>query len=257
MILLFTSNNEASKNIAMKLVEEQGFEPDGEDKWRRGPHILLETRAKSVLEVPTDFETECIIVLSTHKSKIKEKVMTAHYPGNWDRADMGGEARTLNMADAGRLKLILREMKKEADAIGWRCGLEADHHGPTGKVPIIFAEIGSTEEEWKDKKAASAMARALSRGIEADGRFDCFLAFGGGHYPRPFEKEAFEGELAVSHIAPKYAIDSIDEGMFAQAVGKNVGKVVKVLMLKDETNAAQKDKVRGFAEKFGLKFELI
>ena len=257
MILLFTSQNPASRNIALKLIGEQGFAPAGEGRWQKGAHALIETNAPSVLEVPTDFETDCIIVLSTHKSKVREKIMTAHYPGNWSKADMGGSPRTLNVADPSRLKIIFREMKKEADRIGWKCGLEADHHGPNGSVPMIFVEIGSTEEEWQDLGAASAMAAALARALELGGKCDCFLAFGGGHYPKAFEKLLLEGELGISHIAPKYAIDQIDEEMFAQALAKCKDKVVKVLVLKDETNAAQKAKIAALAAKHSLEVELI
>lgn len=257
MMILFTPKNDASRNIAMKLVTEQGFVPEGTGRWKRGAHTLIDTGAPTVLDVPMGFETDCIIVLSTHRSKIKEKVMTAHYPGNWDKADMGGQGRTLNIADPSRLKLILREMRKEADAIGWRCGLEADHHGPTGHVPIIFVEIGSGEEEWADLSAASALAKALSRAIDMDGRFDSFLAVGGGHYPRAFEEMAFDGPLAIGHILPKYSIDSVDDAMFVQAVTRTTDKVVKVVVLKDETNAAQKEKIRKLAERHGIPMEMI
>ncbi len=58
-------------------------------------------------------------------------------------------------------------------------------------------------------------------------------------------------------MAPKYAIDSMDEGMFTQAVLKNVGDVKRVLILKDETNGAQKEKVKSFAKSMGLEAELV
>ena len=256
MIIIFTSNNSASKNIAQMLVSEQGFESVEENKWRRGDHTLVDTKAPTVLDVPIEFDTDCIIVLSTHKSKIKEKIFTAHYPGNWSKADLGGKERTLNVASPSRLKILLQEMKKETDKIGWKCGLETDHHGPTGKVPIIFAEIGSGEEEWNDLEAASGMARAISRAIERNERYESFFAVGGGHYPKAFEKMVLEGDLAIGHILPKYSIDDIDEEMFAQAIEKSVDKVVKVIMLK-EANVAQKEKIAALAKKHGIALEMI
>jgi D-aminoacyl-tRNA deacylase len=271
MLLLFTSRNTASRNIAMKLIEEQGFLPDGPDRWKRGTHALLDTRAPTVLDVPADpediapgdrgrdprdFKMDCIIVLSTHKSRVREKIFTAHYPGNWSKAEMGGKERTLNVASPSRLKALFQEMKREADKIGWKCGLEADHHGPTGKIPIIFAEIGSTEEEWNDVEAAAAMARAISRAIERSEKYDSFMAVGGGHYPKQFEKLVLEGDLAIGHILPKYSIDGIDEDVFAQAIEKTTDKVVKVILLK-EANLAQKEKIAILAKKHGLPLEMI
>ncbi|HSB47825.1 MAG TPA: D-aminoacyl-tRNA deacylase [Candidatus Bilamarchaeum sp.] len=257
MILLFTSNNPASRNIADRLVSEQGFAPAGPGRWEKGSHALIETGAPSVLEVPMDYETDCLIVLSTHRSKIKEKIFTAHYPGNWDGNDLGGERRTLNTAFPSRLKILLQEMKREADRIGWKCGLEADHHGPTGKAPIIFVEIGSGEEEWNDIAAASAMAAAVSRALGRNERYDSFFAIGGGHYPKAFEKMAFGGPLAIGHILPKYSIDSLDADTFRQAVEKSVDKVVKVVVLKDETNLAQKEKIRKLAAEHSLEVEMV
>jgi D-aminoacyl-tRNA deacylase len=257
MIFLFTKHNVASANIARALIEEHGFEGSGEGEWRHGPIRLIDTGAPSVLEVPCDYNTDLLVVLSTHRSKIKEKVMTAHFPGNWGEAEMGGESRTLNVAAPGRLKLILQEIGKEAGRIGWNTMLEADHHGPTGNVPMIFAEIGSGEEEWADREAASAMARALMSAAGREGRFEAFFGVGGGHYPRAFTKMVLEGPMAVGHIAPKYVIDKMDEDLFRQAIEKSTDPIGKVIIMKDETNQAQKEKMAALAGKTGLVIETI
>lgn len=259
MIILFTSNNIASLNIAKKLIANHGFKKsvDKDNEWTKGEMKLIDTKAATVLDVPIDFETDYILVLSTHKSKINEKVMTAHFPGNWSDAEMGGNAKTLNIAAGSRLKILLQEIKKQADRIGWNTSLEADHHGPTGKVPIIFAEIGSGEEEWCDENAAEAMANAIMASFSSHETYETFFGVGGGHYPRAFTKLILEGELAVGHIAPKYVIDVMDEDMFKQAIEKNVENISKVLIVKEETNAVQKEKIKNFATKYGIKYELI
>ncbi len=265
MIILYTSENVASKNIAEKLVAEHGFARNdgsgtarqGMEEWVCGDIRLIDTKAPSVLEVPADFDTDYVIVLSTHRSKIPEKIMTAHIPGNWGNADMGGSPRTLVPSPASRLKILMQEIKREADRIGWKSSLEADHHGPTGSTPMIFAEIGSGEAEWADNGAASAMARAIMASVRRDERFQTVLGIGGGHYPRLFTRLVLEGDVAVSHIAPKYVIDQIDEGMFRQAVQRSVEKVSKVVVAKDETNAGQKSRVSGFAERAGIPCEFI
>ncbi|MEW6036196.1 MAG: D-aminoacyl-tRNA deacylase [Candidatus Micrarchaeota archaeon] len=257
MIILFTSENIASLNIAGKLIERHGFAEQAKDEWIAGGVRLIDTHAPSVLEVPTGFQTDCLLVLSTHKSRTHEKVMTAHMPGNWGDAGMGGSPRTLNMAPASRLKTLFREIKKQADRIGWGASLEADHHGPTCGVPIMFAEIGSSEEEWGDDTAAAAMADAVAAALPKHETFETVFGVGGGHCPRELTKLVLESELAVGHIAPKYAIDLLDDEMFSQAIERNVEKVSRVLVVKDQANLAQKEKIRKLAEGHGIALELI
>ena len=259
MILLFTSNNVASAGIAKKLVAGHGFAPVGENEWRCGETRLIDTKAPSVLEVPCDLDTDCLIVLSTHKSKTAGKMLTAHVPGNWAKAEMGGEPNTLNIAPASVLKNLVIALKKEADAIGWPLSMEADHHGPTGNTPIIFVEIGSTENEWGNEEAAEAVARAVVSAIESKKRYETVLGVGGGHYAKRFLELELEKEngIALGHMAPKYVLDGLDEKMFRQAVEKNVERISKVIILKDETSRPQKDKIGKFAQTMGIKCEIV
>ncbi|MFH0737401.1 MAG: D-aminoacyl-tRNA deacylase [Candidatus Micrarchaeota archaeon] len=256
MIILFTKKNLASANIARALIDGHGFDGQGEGVWRNGDLLLKETDAPTVLEVPTDFDTDCLLVLSTHRSKNPGRALTAHVPGNWGDAQMGGEPRTLNTAPASRLKILIQELKKEADAIGWTASLEADHHGPTCQVPIMFVEIGNGEAEWTDGKAAEAVAEAVMASAKRNERFDTVFGVGGGHYPRHFSKLAIESETAVGHMAPKYVIDSLDEEMFSQAIRKNVEKVSRVLVVKDETSAPHREKIKDLAGRFAIEVEI-
>jgi len=272
MIILFTSENVAGAGIAAKLVAKHGFRHAGENElvrgggrlrgnvWLREGVHLIDTKAPTVLEVPTDFETDCLLVLSTHRSKIPGRMLTAHVPGNWAGAEMGGKPRTLNTAPASRLKVLLQELKKEGDRIGWPVSLEADHHGPTCRTPILFVEIGNGETEWRDEKATEAVANAVARFLERDAKketYETVFGVGGGHYPKTFTRLALESQVAVGHILPKYAIDALDAEMFGQAIAKNVEKLSRVLIAKEETNAAQKEKVRKLAEGAGIAVELV
>jgi len=259
MILLFTRHNAASANIAKMLVAKHGFEAAGDGRWKRGDTELVDTGAPTVLEVPADFQTDCLIVLSSHRSKTPGNVLTAHVPGNWAHADMGGKPKTLNVAAAGKLKILLQELKGEGDRIGWPVTLEADHHGPTCDVPILFVEIGNGEMEWANADAAEAVANAVVKFLERDAKgetFEAVFGVGGGHYSK-FTKVVLETGLAVGHIAPKYVLDELDEEMFRQAIGRNVENVAKVLVLKDETNVNQRQKIKEMASGLGLAVEEI
>ncbi len=184
MIILFTKNNLASANIAKKLIEGHGFEkskanaPGDEagspaettlgqaamEVWEREGVMLIDTNAPTVLDVPTDFDTDCLIILSTHKSKTPGQMLTAHVPGNWDKAEMGGEPKTLNIAHGLMLKRLIRALDTEnrKQKLDWPVCLEADHHGPTCEVPILFVEIGNNEEQWADELAAQVVADAVA-----------------------------------------------------------------------------------------------
>jgi len=141
--------------------------------------------------------------------------------------------------------------------LDWPLFIEADHHGPTCNVPIMFVEIGSTEEEWNNEQAAEVVAKAVSEFLKKDEKFKSVLGIGGGHYSREFTKLLLETELAVGHVAPKYAIDQLDESVFMQAIEKNVEKIEKVIILKKETNSSQKKKIIELVEKCGLTYELL
>lgn len=275
MIILFTRRNVASANIAKKLIVGHGFAASGAvpDEWERDGVRLIDTNAPTVLDVPTDYDTELILVLSTHKSRTPGRMLTAHVPGNWGEAKMGGEPKTLNTAHGTMLKRLIQglDAANRKRNLGWPVSLEADHHGPTCDVPILFVEIGNDEGQWGDERAAEVVAEAVAEAVfgktqntepetslaAGGGKPETVFGVGGGHYQRDFTKLILETDYAIGHMAPKYAIDAMDEGMFRQAIEKNVGKVAKVLILKDETNSAQKEKIKSFAAKFGLETGLI
>ncbi|MGB9719579.1 MAG: D-aminoacyl-tRNA deacylase [Candidatus Anstonellales archaeon] len=254
-IIVFSSRNVASKNIAEHLVR-LGFKKIGESEWKYKNIRLLDTRADSILNVPTDFEEDYMIVLSTHKSEMSLPTLTVHITGNWDSADFGGEPRTLNIAYAGKMLQILRYLKKygqELEKSGWQVCYEVDHHGPTCKKPIMFVEIGSTEKEWRNKEAGKAVAKAVFDAMNKDEEQEfCFFGVGGGHYAPKFTKLALEKNMAFGHILPKYRADSIAEDTFRQAIEKNVERLKAIVLDWKGLNKEQRDRVVKLAEKFGI-----
>ena len=255
-VLLFTSSNAASLNIAEKLIASHGFGETGKNLWEKNGVRLIDTKAPTVLDVPTGFDADYLLVLSTHKSKSGEKMLTAHFPGNWGDAKFGGEPRTLNTAYGSRIKILVQELSK-ANKTGWPVYMEADHHGPTCGVPVIFVEIGSTEEEWNDENAAAVVAEAVDRSLERNEKYESSLCIGGGHYAMEFTKMLLDTEYAVGHIAPKYILDDIDFDVFRQAVEKNVEKINKVFLLKKSANRKHKRKISGFCTELNLEYTEI
>jgi len=254
-VIVFSSKNVASKNIAEHLAG-LGFEKKGENERQYKKIRMVDSKVDSILDVPTDFEEDYIIVLSTHKSEMSLPTLTVHTPGNWDSADFGGEPRTLNTTYASKMLQILKGLKKhgsELEKNGWQISYEVDHHGPTCKKPIMFVEIGSAEKEWENEGAGMTVAKAVFDAINKNQEEEfCYLGVGGGHYAPKFTKLALEKNMAFGHMLPKYRADSIAEDTFKQALEKNVEKLKALVLDWKGLNKEQRDKILSLAEKFSV-----
>ena len=246
--IVYSVNNLASKNIAQTLIENFSL---------TGLAELVETKS-NILEVPTDFETDLIIVPSTHKSESNMKSLTVHAPGNWCNADFGGQSRTLNNANASKMKEILLSIDSQARglSLGWQVCLEVDHHGPTCKAPIMFVEIGSTEKEWANSQAAQILAQAIFDGLKNRKAHKCIFGVGGGHYAPLFSKiELNPDSPAMGHMLPKYRVDEVEYETFLQGITKTVEKTECVLIDWKGLTREQRDKIIGFCERAGIQWE--
>ncbi len=239
MKIIYSSKNIASLNIANAL-DELGIP-------------VIDSDADRITEVPCYGQD--ILVLSTHKSKIKEKIFTVHTTGNWNTAELGGKERTLSYADGSLVKKLLCQLEK--NNLGWKVSLEADHHGPTCDHAVTFIEIGSTLEEWGDKDASQEVAKAIVNVLDDVEEYDCYFGVGGGHYPKTFNNIVLSSSKSIGHIAPKYVLDDLDYDMFVQAVEKNISEILGVKIIKKETNSSQKKKIIDFCSKYGVEHYFV
>lgn len=135
--------------------------------------------------------------------------------------------------------------------------LEATHHGPYLQKPAMFIAIGSSEEQWANKgygkMIADTIMRTLSKPIKT---YKTVIAIGGGHYPREFNKVLIRTNLAIGHICPKYALESLTKTMLIQAVERNVEKV-DIILLDWKGLGEHKDRITSMIEKSGLKSERL
>ncbi len=246
--IICSTTNPASLNIARALTENFSL---------NGVAELVQTK-NSVLEVPCDFQTDYLIVPSTHKSESKMRSLTVHAPGNWANADLGGEARTLNTVYASKMKEILLSMKRQVSdlSLDWNVCLEVDHHGPTCPLPIMFVEIGSGEQEWEDKQAGEICAEAIVEGIKSEKKYKCIFGVGGGHYAPLFSKLELDPDAsAFGHMLPKYKVDEVDYETFLQGIEKTVEKTESVLIDWKGLDAKQREKIISFCERAGIPWE--
>lgn len=155
-----------------------------------------------------------LIFASRHKSESGKPALTAHATGNFGKAEYGGSERELSFVNADTMRNIFLRML-ESPPMGYAVSLEQTHHGPTGFVtPMCFVELGSSEAQWKDEKAAGFLADCILQGAESKEKAEKACGFGGGHYSQLFTR--LEREFAFGHMCPKYSLPLMDENLAKQ-----------------------------------------
>jgi len=218
------------KEALLKLVD---FKDSG-DKFDEHPILVADELALVTIKEELIYAdhvdgllgADLAIFASRHESTSKLPSLLVHVPGNWtSRADAGGRPRTLCRAKASSLKealIELERMRRELGLEGWLCGVEATHHGPfLERTPALFVEVGSSEAEWLNEKAAEAAARAIIKAASSNSRYKSLIGLGGPHYAPKFTKLLLETPWAVSYIAPKYVLEELDAELIMQAVVKS------------------------------------
>jgi len=169
------------------------------------------------------------VFLSRHRSKMEEPTLTVHPIGNYGAAEFGGKPRTLIPAAPRSMAHLLRLIKKhlQTTELQYHVCYEVTHHGPYLNIPTLFAEVGSTEHQWRQKKPAEIIATSLLELLSAyhyeqdfPNDIPVLLGIGGGHYAPRFTDVVFERNVAFGHMIPSYQIDAgtIDTEMIEKAM---------------------------------------
>ena len=202
-----------------------------------------------------------IIFASRHKSEKKEKTLSIHAPGNWKDADVGGEPEKICPTSAQFQKQffeILHENVKKYELNDYKVTLECTHHGPLIDKPCVFVEIGSTDFEWNDRRAAFVMAKTIKETIDKyqeNPYREIAIGIGGPHYCPNFNKIQLNSNVALSHIIPEYALPLTEE-MLKQAITKTEEEVdFAVLDWKGLGNAEQRQQVLDTLDKMYIQYK--
>jgi len=169
-------------------------------------HIFAENLDKEI-------DADLFIFATTHKSSAGVKALTVHAPGNWGKAELGGRDGELCIAAAPMIKEGLRQLNKTVSDrnLDFDVIQEATHHGPYSEKPCMFIEIGSSEEDYKNKEAGQVVAAAIMSTIKNhDNTAVPALGIGGLHHAPNFKEIQLETNIAVGHICPKYMLGDLD-----------------------------------------------
>jgi D-aminoacyl-tRNA deacylase len=209
-----------------------------------------------------------VIILSRHRASSGILSLTVHYTGNPSgEALYGGRPRKLAMSIPSLGSSLLYGIYDVArsSSIGsmFNVTYEATHHGPTeNSVPVVFAEIGSSEKEWILGEAHDAWAITIDRVIA--NRIECSsigIGIGGNHYPSRFTELTIEKRVCMGHMIPRYILKGLSRDESVDLVKQALrASSERIEIIYIEEKAAQAEKLRAIekvASEFSLKVEYL
>ncbi len=202
-----------------------------------------------------------IIFASKHQSEKKEKTLSIHAPGNWRRAELGGTSEKICKTSALFQKQMFEKLKINADKYhlqDYKVTLECTHHGPLIEKPCVFIEIGSTENEWKNRKPGFVIAttiRDIIKDFKENPYHEVAFGIGGPHYCPNFNKIQLNSNIALSHILPQYVLP-LSEGMMHEALEKTQeGIDFALLDWKGLGNSEQRKQITDILDKLHINYK--
>jgi D-aminoacyl-tRNA deacylase len=262
MRLIVTSKKDiAGSNIYKELSKNYGFTPSGEFEGSpvyKKKNILLISTEKSQLEaehLDKSFSPEYYVFASRHRSISGKRTLTVHTPGNFTHeAKLGGRPRELAISapDPSKAALLELERARVEKKLDYTVSMEVTHHGPTTlKRPVLFVEVGSTEKEWNDPKAISAVSIATMAAAENTQSYQKGIGIGGNHYAPRHTQFILNSSDTLGHLVPSYALDSFDRSMFQEALTKS--SATFCFLDWKGMNRDQREKVLKLAKEVGIK----
>ncbi len=225
--------------------------------------INLNDLPSEIYDVVGD-KIDLIIVASRHKSESKMPTLCVHSPGNFNDARLGGNERILSIAPALYTREAIIEFKKQQEQqqsiSEYDVTLEATHHGPTLNLPIMFVEVGGSEEQWNDLNACEAAANVIKHlyyadlNIENKNKVKVAIGIGGNHYASKFTKILLNENIAFGHIMPKY---NFNEEMIEQMLSKTIPKPDIALIDWNGLNSEQRKKAVNKLEQTNLEWRKV
>lgn len=197
-----------------------------------------------------------IIFASRHVSKEEGKTISIHTPGNFREAKFGGKEGRVCKTSALFQKQLFEKLKSNIDKFhlkNYDLTLECTHHGPLINKPCIFVEIGATEKEWKDRKAAYIVAKSIyeiMNEFKENPYNEIAIGIGGPHYCPSFNKIQLSSNVAISHVISQYVFPLTEEMVQEAIAGTEEDIDMLLLDWKSLGNAEQRQQTMDVLNKF-------
>ena len=264
-VLVTSEKDTASLTIRTILIEEYGFLPTGKT-FENNPILacddstILITTTRDMIycdHLEEHFDTEVFIFCSRHRAESAKPALLVHSTGNLGvEASFGGNPQEVSISAPGLVSAALRRLHREREERGldaFDVSLEVTHHGPTSlDTPLVFVELGSTEEYWVHKEGARAVAAAIMDCVSAPLDVDSVIGFGGTHYASKFNKLVLEKDFNIGHMAPKYAVNDLTMDVVKQMITRTTGNVTRAVVDWKGLNAENKAHIFPILENAGL-----
>lgn len=235
---LVTSYNDLNVNLSKNLTTRFRFNRFQNFRSERYANINLVCTGEDLVSLENldelTFGNNLFVFLSRHSSKSKMPALTSHFTGNFSSDNsLGGRPYEIGCAYPTFQKEYMKNLHAMKYALlKYDLTIEASHHGPTTSIdPIMFVEIGSTEEEWNNIETSALVCKCLLRTInnlsQSEKRKDRKIAIGlgGNHYSQKFNNLINTSNVAFASIASKYNLRFINEKLLEQMKRKSIEKI--------------------------------
>jgi len=274
MILIVASSRDmASLNIKKQILNSYSFKETAEyfqgnliyTTEVNGKDIKLVTlRDESIYaQNITEFfpNAKLIVFISRHSSVSGTPTLSTHTPGNLAEAKLGGIPSKVSVSPANAMRDAIKVMMrlKEEMQLDYEVSYECTHHGPSLNAPTMFTELGSSPKQWKDLKAAEAVAHVTMEAVSKFGSFPAkaVIGVGGPHYNNKFTRMALKDDLAFGHMIPKYALPNIDLEILKQCVERTLERVELAVLDWKGIKGEHKPKLVEMLKKIDMPFKKV
>ncbi|MBU1136625.1 MAG: D-aminoacyl-tRNA deacylase [Nanoarchaeota archaeon] len=200
------------------------------------PFYVLEKDSidsENIDKIPELKEYDFFIFSTEHRSEKGTPSLSCHAIGNWNKADFGGKPKEVCLTSGVFLKTLFKTLNENSINSNYQITLECTHHGPYLEKPCCFIEIGSGEQEWKDKSAGKIIIKTIQDSLEKYEKekkdYKTAIGIGGPHYCPNFNKIQLNSYYALSHIIPEYCLPATKK-MINQAIEKTTEKVDLIII---------------------------
>lgn len=218
---------------------------------------LIEEESIFAENIDKEIEADFFIFATKHRSEKGVPSLCVHSPGNWAKAELGGQDRKLCVAPALYLRSALIKLNElnEKYKLNFDVVQEVSHHGPLISKPIMFIEIGSQLEQWQDKTAAKIIAEAIYYLISKEPeKVKTAFGIGGLHTTPNFKKLVLEKNIALGQVCPKYMLEHLNKELILQAIEKTFPKN-DLIILDWKGLGPYKQKVVGMLNELDLEYK--
>ena len=209
------------------------------------------------------FNPDLIIFASRHTSMTARPAFLVHTTGNWsNNTDFGGNPQDLSKTSALLHKAGIESLREQIEKFNipdFSLDMEVTHHGPTQlDFPLVFMELGSSEQKWLIKEAGELVANAIVNAVFKyrdfrDGKTQQVgLGFGGTHYAPNFKRLLTNNNIALSFICPKYYIQELNENLINMMINNTLEKIDYFIVDWKGTNSQDKKHLIPLLEEFDI-----